>query len=73
MEEKYKVCRITHLLNASELFSQTDEEKILVIKEASNLAIWSRNTKQVLLFLTNDQYYRKWNTVNWKKRKLARL
>ena len=42
------------LIFTSELFSQTEEEQILEIRNASNQAFQSYNNEQILSFLTDD-------------------
>ena len=42
------------LIVTSELFSQTDKEQILAIRNASNLALKSYENEEVLSYLTDD-------------------
>ena len=42
------------LFFTSELFSQTDKEQIVSIRNASNSALKSYDTKEVLSYLTDD-------------------
>mgnify|MGYP000845259350 FL=1 len=45
------------LIVTSELFSQTDKEQILAIRNASNLALKSYENEEVLSYLTDDVLY----------------